>query len=46
MSTEPDDTAQRANRTDDEPPENCDCDDLGGFPCWECVRTGRKELPN
>ncbi len=24
----------------------CDCDGLGGFPCWLCVRTGRKELPN
>ncbi|WP_458190202.1 SWIM zinc finger family protein [Haladaptatus sp. NG-WS-4] len=23
-----------------------DCDGLGGFPCWLCVRTGRKELPN
>ncbi|MFB9807728.1 hypothetical protein ACFFQF_22065 [Haladaptatus pallidirubidus] len=27
-------------------PEDCDCDGLGGFPCWPCVRTGRKELPN
>ena len=27
-------------------PEDCDCDDLGDFPCWPCVRTGRKELPN
>ena len=26
--------------------EDCDCDGLGGFPCWPCVRTGRKELPN
>ncbi|WP_435157865.1 SWIM zinc finger family protein [Haladaptatus sp. DFWS20] len=31
---------------DDAEPENCDCDGLGGFPCWECVRTGRKVLPN
>lgn len=26
--------------------EDCDCDGLGGFPYWPCVRTGRKELPN
>ncbi len=26
--------------------EDCDCDGLDGFPCWPCVRTGRKELPN
>ncbi len=37
---------------DDETDENeretaeCECDGLGGFPCWECVRTGCKELPN
>ncbi|WP_435158831.1 SWIM zinc finger family protein [Haladaptatus sp. DFWS20] len=31
---------------DDAEPENCDCDGLGGFPCWPCVHTGRKELPN
>jgi hypothetical protein len=29
---------------DDTEPE--DCENLGGFPCWPCVRTGRKELPN
>ncbi len=29
---------------DDTEPE--DCDGLNGFPCWPCVRTGRKELPN
>jgi hypothetical protein len=27
-------------------PEDCDCDGLGDFPCWPCVRAGRKELPN
>ena len=27
-------------------PEDCDCDGLGGFPCWPCVREGHKELPN
>ncbi|WP_458210960.1 SWIM zinc finger family protein [Haladaptatus sp. NG-SE-30] len=31
---------------DDAEHEDCDCDGLGGFPCWPCVRTGRKELPN
>ncbi|MFH5845236.1 hypothetical protein [Haladaptatus sp. CMAA 1909] len=31
---------------DDAEPEECDCDGLGDFPCWPCVRTGRKELPN
>jgi hypothetical protein len=30
---------------DEAEPDNCDCDGLGGFPCWPCVRTGRKELP-
>ncbi|WP_227379540.1 SWIM zinc finger family protein [Haladaptatus halobius] len=27
-------------------PEDCDCDGLDSFPCWPCVQTGRKELPN
>ncbi|ODR79861.1 hypothetical protein BG842_04955 [Haladaptatus sp. W1] len=31
---------------DDAELDNCDCDGLGGFPCWPCVRTGRTELPN
>ncbi|WP_190303868.1 SWIM zinc finger family protein [Haladaptatus sp. R4] len=31
---------------DDAEPEDCDCEGLGDFPCWPCVRTGRKELPN
>ncbi|ODR79250.1 hypothetical protein BG842_15665 [Haladaptatus sp. W1] len=26
--------------------DDCDCHGLGGFPCWPCVQTGRKELPN
>ena len=26
--------------------DQCDCDELNdGFPCWNCVRTGRKTLP-
>ena len=31
---------------DETEPEDCDWDGLGDFPCWPCVRTGRKELPN
>ncbi|MCO8256786.1 SWIM zinc finger domain-containing protein, partial [Haladaptatus sp. AB618] len=30
----------------DAEPDNCDCEGLGDFPCWPCVRTGRKQLPN
>jgi len=26
-------------------PEDCTCASLGELPCWECVRTGRRELP-
>ncbi|WP_175424107.1 hypothetical protein [Haladaptatus sp. W1] len=26
-------------------PDNCDCDGLGGCPCWECVKTDRREIP-
>ncbi|WP_435158391.1 SWIM zinc finger family protein [Haladaptatus sp. DFWS20] len=25
-------------------PDDCDCDGPGGFPCWPCVRSRRKEL--
>ena len=29
-----------------EVPEDCDCAALSDdFPCWECVRTGRREVP-
>ncbi|WP_190303837.1 SWIM zinc finger family protein [Haladaptatus sp. R4] len=31
---------------DDIEPDNYDCDGLGDFSCWPCVRAGRKELPN
>ncbi|WP_435158847.1 SWIM zinc finger family protein [Haladaptatus sp. DFWS20] len=31
---------------DDTESAECDCDGLNGFPCWPCVRAGRKELPN
>ena len=30
---------------DSDQPEDCDCDGLGGFPCWPCVRSGRRDLP-
>ena len=26
--------------------EECDCDELDDFPCWHCVETGRRELPD
>jgi hypothetical protein len=30
----------------DSAPESCTCDDLPGtFPCWPCVRTGRRAVP-
>ncbi len=31
---------------DETEPEDCGCEGLNEFPCWLCVRTGRKELPN
>ncbi|WP_458190955.1 SWIM zinc finger family protein [Haladaptatus sp. NG-WS-4] len=31
---------------DETEPEDCDCEGLGDFPCWPCVRMGRKDLPN
>jgi hypothetical protein len=31
---------------DDDRPDECDCDELSGdFPCWPCVRDGRRDLP-
>ncbi|RDI69591.1 SWIM zinc finger family protein [Halopelagius longus] len=27
-------------------PPNCDCDELpDDFPCWECVESGRRDIP-
>ncbi|WP_083252567.1 hypothetical protein [Haladaptatus sp. W1] len=40
------DAFSSGDNDEDTDPEDCDCDGLGGFPCWPCVRTGRKELPN
>ena len=32
---------------EDGDPDDCDCDELpDAFPCWECVRTGRRTLPD
>lgn len=32
---------------EDEADRECDCVDLrGDFPCWECYRSGRRELPS
>ncbi|SIR98698.1 hypothetical protein SAMN05421858_5002 [Haladaptatus litoreus] len=39
-------TAFPSEDDDDTEPDDCDCDGLSDFPCWSCVRTGRKELPN
>jgi len=31
---------------DDSELQECDCQYLNDdFPCWECVKTGRRELP-
>lgn len=36
-----------ADDSDDDRPEcDCDCGELSGdFPCWPCVRDGRRDLP-
>jgi hypothetical protein len=37
---------QRRGKEGEEDDEDCDCADLRGeFPCWTCVRTGRKAFP-
>lgn len=37
---------QRCAEEGEEDDEDCGCADLRGeFPCWECVRTGRRALP-
>lgn len=44
---QPTDRADSSAVTEDEDgPGDCDCSELDSeFPCWECVRTGRRELP-
>jgi hypothetical protein len=42
--------SSKVSRDDDrglieDKPEECDCGELSDFPCWSCVRQGRKELP-
>lgn len=39
-------THSAAKRGTDTNSDECDCAELEEFPCWECVRTGRKNLPN
>ena len=34
----------RADDSGTDQPADCDCDGFGGFPCWPCVRSGRREL--
>jgi len=46
--TASDRTSMEVDRDDEngEPEHDCACDGLpDGFPCWECVRTGRREVP-
>ncbi len=39
-------TAEESPPLDEAKHGECDCDDLrDDFPCWPCVRTGRRELP-
>ncbi|WP_435159036.1 SWIM zinc finger family protein [Haladaptatus sp. DFWS20] len=33
------------DNSDSDQPADCDCNGLGGFPCWPCVRAGRRDLP-
>nr|WP_256487806.1 MULTISPECIES: SWIM zinc finger family protein [unclassified Haladaptatus] len=45
VETTTDDETLEAFPSEDEDnsePYDCDCEGLGGFPCWPCVRTGRK----
>ncbi|WP_266080638.1 hypothetical protein [Haladaptatus caseinilyticus] len=35
-----------AEDSDCDQPADCDCDGPGGFPCWPCVRSGRRDLPD
>lgn len=38
---------QRHTADDSSDERDCDCTDLSGeFPCWECYRSGRRELPD
>lgn len=40
------DREQLADLSEDVDTTQCDCDELpDDFPCWECVRTGRRNLP-
>ena len=41
------DKKRLADQSGDADTAQCDCEGLAdNFPCWECVRTGRRNLPN
>jgi hypothetical protein len=40
------DDAEASSDDKNELSEDCDCDGLGSFPCWKCVKTDRMKLPN
>ncbi|WP_458208718.1 SWIM zinc finger family protein [Haladaptatus sp. NG-SE-30] len=42
IETEPE---THTDNRDSDQPADCDCDELSGFPCWPCVRSGRRDLP-
>lgn len=33
------------SRSEEDQQEECNCGELIDFPCWPCVRDGKKELP-
>jgi hypothetical protein len=40
------DEEQLSDQSGDIDTTHCDCAELSDdFPCWECVRTGRRDLP-
>jgi hypothetical protein len=40
------DKERQGGQSDTVDTTQCDCDRLSNdFPCWECVRTGRRDLP-
>lgn len=42
----PEETGEDSPTLDAAEPEECDCANLlGEFPCWPCVRDGKRELP-
>ncbi|WP_458190773.1 SWIM zinc finger family protein [Haladaptatus sp. NG-WS-4] len=37
---------QNPGDDDTDQPADCECDGLNGFPCWPCVQSGRREIPD